>query len=92
MDYYGIHHQDIVYKQALLETGNFKSSLCKNGNNLFGLRGRNGYYKFGHWSESVKMYKDKIQCRYRTGEDYYQFLKRIRYATNPNYISTLKKM
>lgn len=84
MDQYEIHHQDIVYAQAILETGHFKSNLCKKGN-LFGLKGRKGYYHFNHWSESVKMYKERIQSKYREGEDYYHFLKRIHYATGEPY-------
>lgn len=88
----GIHHQDIVYAQAVLETGNFKASIFTKKQNLFGLRGRKGYYSFNHWSESIKMYKEKIQSRYKEGEDYYHFLKRIHYAENPNYTKSLKKL
>lgn len=91
MEYYNIHHKEIVYSQAVLETNNFKSNLCCNYNNLFGLRGRH-YYKYRHWSESVKAYKEKIQSRYKSGEDYYKFLKRIHYATNPNYNSFLRNI
>lgn len=92
MDEYGIHHKDIVYAQAVLETGHFKAPIFTKRNNLFGLKGKKGYYSFKHWSESVKMYKEKIQSRYREGEDYYHFLKRIHYATNPNYTKSLKKL
>ena len=92
LEYYGIHHKEIVYAQAIIETGNFKSKGCTRDNNLFGLRGRNGYYKYNHWSESVKAYKEKIQSRYKSGEDYYAFLKRIRYAENPDYIKVLKQI
>lgn len=92
LQFYGIHHAEIVYAQAILETGHFKSNVCKTKNNLFGLKGKNGYYSFNHWSESVKMYKEKIQSRYKNGEDYYSFLVRIRYASNPNYISVVKRI
>lgn len=85
----GLHHEDIVMSQAILETGHFKSPLAKKGN-LFGLRGRKGYYHYRHWSESVIAYRDKIQSRYRNGEDYYSFLKRINYCTSSNYIQKLK--
>lgn len=91
MDKYEIHHQDIVYAQAVLETGHFKSKLCKKGN-LFGLRGKKGYYHFNHWEESIKMYKEKIQSKYRKNEDYYQFLKRIHYAESSIYTKKLKQM
>ena len=92
MDSLGVHHQDIVIKQARLETGHYTSSLCRKGHNLFGLKHRGGYYRFEHWSESVKTYRDKIQARYRVGENYYAFLKRIRYATSPTYVQKVQRM
>ena len=92
MDSLGMHHQDIVIKQARLETGHYTSSLCRKGHNLFGLRHRRGYYRFEHWSESIKTYRDKIQARYRVGENYYAFLKRIRYATSPTYVQKVQRM
>ena len=91
MDYYGIHHQDIVYAQAYVETGNFTSIGCKNKNNLFGLMQGKKLRRFNHWSESVKFYKEKIQSKYKGG-DYYSFLKRIKYATSPTYNQALKKV
>lgn len=35
LEYYDIHHKEIVYAQAVLETGHFKSGGCRKGNNLF---------------------------------------------------------
>ena len=91
LEYYDIHHKEIVYAQAVLETGHFTSGGCRKGNNLFGLRGKH-YHKYKHWSESVIAYKEKIQSRYRLGEDYYSFLKRIHYAENPQYTNILKRI
>lgn len=90
--YYNIHHPEIVYSQAILETGYFKSPLCINHNNLFGLYNSNTkqYYKFNHWSESIKAYSDFIQYKYNKEEDYYSFLERINYAEDPEYIIKLK--
>lgn len=90
--YYDVKYPHIVYAQALIETGNFKSSLCLNDNNLFGLYNsrRSRYHRFDHWTESVIAYKDFIQHRYKSPEDYYKFLQRIGYAEDPNYISKLK--
>lgn len=84
-----IKHPHIVLAQAKLETGNYK---YLNNNNLFGLRHNKGYYKYEHWEHSIIAYKEKIQKRYRMGEDYYNFLKRIKYAENPNYIKHLKQI
>lgn len=92
LEYYGIHHKDIVYAQAIIESGNFKSKLCKNNNNIFGLKCRKRYCKYNHWSECVIDYKKRIQNRYKFGEDYYYFLRRIKYASDPNYIKSLKKI
>ena len=45
LEYYKIHHKEIVYAQAILETGWFKS--INHYNNLFGLRGKY-YYTYKH--------------------------------------------
>lgn len=94
LNYYNITHPEIVYAQAVLETGNFKSRICKEYNNLFGLyNSRTGdYYKFEHWSESVIAYLDYIQIKYHPPGDYYLFLKRIGYAEDPDYIIKVKKI
>lgn len=92
--YYNLQHPEIVYAQAILETGHFKSKLCKEANNLFGLYDskEKRYYKFNHWSESVVAYKEWIQRKYRSPENYYIFLRRINYASDTNYISKLKQI
>lgn len=92
--YYEVDHPEIVYAQAVLETGWFTSSLCLNSHNLFGLYNskKMGYYKFNHWTESVVAYKNWIQRRYKPPEDYYKFLSRIHYAEDPTYISKLKQI
>lgn len=90
-DYYNIQHSDVVVSQAILETGNFKSDLCLNQNNLFGLYNsrRDEFFSFDHWTKSVKAYRDKIQYRYHSG-DYYEWLQDIGYADDTCYISKLK--
>lgn len=94
LEYYEIKHPDIVYAQAILETGYFKSSVCINKNNLFGLYNskKNEYYSFNHWSESVLAYREWIQKRYKPPEDYYDFLQRIRYASDPQYVYKLREI
>lgn len=90
-DYYKIQHADVVVSQAILETGNFKSDLCLNQNNLFGLYNsrRDEFFSFDHWAKSVKAYRDKIQYRYHSG-DYYEWLQDIGYAEDTCYVSKLK--
>lgn len=92
--YYKVHHADIVVSQSILETGYYRSENCKIDNNLFGLYDsrKKEYYKFNHWTESVKAYRDKIQYRYKNGEDYYNFLTRIGYAEDSLYIQKIKSI
>lgn len=94
LKYYDIQHPDIVYAQALLETGHFKSVGCLKHHNLFGLYNSKAkrYCRFNHWTESVIAYKEWIQRRYKPPEDYYKFLSRIGYASDPTYISKLKQI
>lgn len=86
-----VPHANIVLKQAIHETGNFKSQLCKKHNNLFGLKGRKGYRKYSSYKECIADYKRLISSRYKGG-DYYAFLVRIGYAADKQYISKLKKI
>jgi flagellum-specific peptidoglycan hydrolase FlgJ len=88
---YNVKHPEIVLAQAKLETGNFTSTLCKKHGNLFGLKRKGGYAKFNNWRESVKAYRDWVQYKYKGG-DYYVFLKKIGYASDPKYIVKVKEM
>lgn len=94
LEYYDVKHPDIVYAQAILETGHFKSRVCKEYNNLFGLYNSytKDYYKFDHWSDSVLAYVDMIQYKYQQGENYYDFLERIGYAEDPYYTNKVKSI
>lgn len=89
---HGIKYPKIVLAQAILETGTFKSRLCREDNNLFGLRHSKGYYNFDHWEESVIAYRDWVQYKHRDGEGYYAFLKRIGYASAKDYIYKVRKI
>lgn len=89
----GVAHPKIVLAQAKLETGNYTSKVCLTHNNLFGLRKSDGsYYKFNHWKESVQAYKDYVQYKYQSPNDYYQFLENIGYAEDKSYTAKLKKI
>lgn len=91
LEKHNIPHASIVLAQAKLESNHFKSDLIRTHQNLFGLKKGNKYRRYSHWTECVKDYKDLISSRY-TGGDYYVFLDRIGYATDPNYTKTLKMM
>lgn len=63
-----IKYPDIVFAQAVLETGHFKSNLFQNANNLFGMKlpkkretvavgkTNGGYARFTDWESSVYDY------------------------------------
>lgn len=80
--YERLEYKDIVLLQSRLETGNYKSDIFLNGNNLFGMRFprsrptvATGSYKdhaqYSHWSESVMDYglwqKWYLSLGYRIG-------------------------
>ncbi len=88
-----IKYPKIVLAQAILETGWFKSSVCRNKHNLFGLTNpRTGkYYEFNHWTESVSAYKSKVQYKY-SGGNYLLWLDKIGYAEEKTYVRALIKV
>ena len=83
----GIRHPKIVLAQAILETGWFRSPLCRNRHNLFGLTNpqTGKYYEFNHWTESVRAYYTKVQYKYKRG-NYLLWLRDVGYAEDPRYI------
>lgn len=104
LDELNLPHADIVYAQSLLETGNFTSHIFKNNNNLFGMKvatirpttnigEESGHAVFKHWRQSVIDYALYSSCYLKrmTRAEYFQYLG-SRYAENPNYVSTLKKI
>lgn len=80
----------VVLAQARLETGNFKSKLCKTKHNIFGIKHNGRYASYSSWRACVADYKKCISSRYKGG-DYYSFLRRIGYARDPRYIAKLKE-
>ena len=94
LEYYGVKHPQIVYAQAVLETGHFKSKVCLKYNNLFGLYNskEKRYYKFKHWTECVAAYKKYIQKWKQPPNDYYKYLDDLGYAEDTSYTTKLKQM
>lgn len=98
LQYYGIEHPEIVLAQAILETGHFKSDICLLYNNLFGLYNSKvkDYYVFNHWTDSVEGYYNLVQKKYINNkydyDHYLDFLAKLPYATDPEYISKIKRI
>ena len=92
--HYNVRHPKIVLAQAKLESGNFTSNHYKKRNNFLGLYDskRKEYYKFNHWTDCIQGYKDMIEYKLRDNENYYNFLRRIKYATSENYIRQIKQI
>lgn len=95
---HGVKFPKIVLAQAILETGHFTSQVCRDKLNLFGLRNpKTGeYYAFEDWESSILGYKEWVQYKYKgnpTNEfQYYNFLKKIGYASAKDYIYKVRKI
>lgn len=92
--HYEVKEPKIVLAQAKLESGNFTSNLFINKNNFLGLYNsrKKEFFEFDHWSDCIKGYKNMIEYKLRDGENYYDFLERIGYAEDPDYIAKVKRI
>lgn len=101
-----IEYPDIVFAQAVLESGYMKSKIFYENNNLFGMRmperrpsiaieKNKGYAVYNCWTESIKDYKlfqDYLfRKRKKTREEYFSYLSR-RYAEDSSYVFFVKKI
>ena len=101
-----IKHPDVVFAQALLESGDFSSKVCKMNNNLFGMKmpetrktvahlGFKGYAKYESWKQSIYDYKLYQEHLFRHGElsrtQYMVKLNRI-YSEVSDYAVRLKRV
>lgn len=94
LKHYDFPAPEIITAQAVLETGNFKSRLFLEHNNLFGLYNskKMEYMKFDSWISCVFAYRKYILNKYKKDEDYYMFLDRIGYAEDSLYVQTVKQL
>jgi len=102
----GVQNPEIVCRQAVLETGWFKSSSFKDYHNPFGMkepkyretlcRGTElGHGSFDHWFEAVedyKMWQDYWLDTIYMPEQYYHFLDTLPYAKAKKYTKTLRRI
>lgn len=101
----GIMHPEIVFAQAKIETGNFKSYIFKEGNNLFGMKlatsrpttaiGEiSGHALYQNWMQSVQdyaLYQSAYLRKLKSKENYLDYL-RENYATDQEYVLKIKKI
>jgi hypothetical protein len=84
---------NVAFAQMKIETGNFKSAICRENRNIAGIKTSKSKYVAGmnRGHCSYKTYKDCIKDYVRIQNRY---LKNIdgRYAENPLYIQKLKSM
>jgi len=98
-----IKYPEIVYAQAVLETGNFKSEVFLQNHNLFGMRealirpttncGTNlNHATYAHWRESVldyALYQASYLYEIRSADEYYAYLFQ-HYAEDKTYVDKIK--
>ena len=102
----GIKFPDLVFAQALLESGDLRSSLCVKSNNLFGMKmptkretvakpGKKDYAKYDHWVQSVRDYKLLQEYLFRkreyTRSEYVEMLSR-RYSETGDYVNRVRRV
>jgi len=84
---------NVAFAQMKIETGNFKSAICKENRNIAGIKTSKSKYVAGMNRNhcSYRTYKDCIKDYIRIQNRY---LKNIdgRYAENPLYVQKLKSM
>ena len=100
-----IKHYKIVFAQAVIETGWFKSKSFKTANNLFGMKLATrrattavgeylGHAKYNNWKESVldyALYQSTYLSKFKSEEAYFAYLK-SNYAEDPDYVAKIKSI
>ena len=97
-----IKHPDVVLKQAKIESGNFKSKVFQENNNMFGFKRafkrantqvdtNRGYAVYDSWQECVIDYAlyQTYSAKNLGREEYINFLGK-HYAEDPNYKNLIR--
>lgn len=97
-----VQHPHIVMAQAIIETGNFNSTIYKENNNLFGMKlpmvrptvavgVKKEYAVYSSWKESIADYIiwQSIYARNLTEEEYLNKLKSV-YAEDSKYVEKIR--
>jgi len=95
----------IVYAQAVVESATFTSKLCKESNNLFGMRlaksrintadgDQFGFAYYESWYYSLLDYafwQSTYASNIKTEDEYLDFIAKV-YAEDPNYRNKIKTL
>jgi len=95
----------IPMAQSMIETGQWKSDIFLENNNLFGMREaksrittaigtNNNHAEYNSWRDSVydyAFYQSRYLGNIKSESEYYQYLA-ASYAEDPNYISKVKNI
>ena len=90
LESWGFRDPLAVWRISMWETGYLKSSICREKNNLFGLRGKRDYLSFPDWKACVvamKSLEDRKYAEYSVKKkgDYYDFIAWWGYKTGHSY-------
>lgn len=88
----GVKHPEVVLKQAIYESGHFRSHIYQTKNNLFGFRNKR-YITYDTWQSCVDYYKVWQNKHYTNDSlDYYRFIQRMNFSgkNRQRYVSQLK--
>lgn len=99
-----IEHPDIVYAQAILETGYFTSKIFVENNNLFGMKmpkrretfainEKNNHAAFESWYDSIQDYKiwQSTYASNKSRDEYFDYLEK-HYSEDKQYVKKLKRI
>ncbi len=100
---YDIKHSDIVKRQIWLESARLTSFICKANKNPLGMKYAKGRkttaigeaYSCAIYPSIEKAIEDYAiwqKLYYQRNDNYYNFLQRIGYATDKDYIKKLKQI
>lgn len=102
---FNVKFPHIVYAQAVLESGGFKSDLFIENNNMFGMKIAkqrpttakglgSSYAKYDNWMMSVldyALFQSAFLRKINNEDRYYKYLA-ANYAEDPGYVSKLRKI
>lgn len=98
-----VKYPHIVLAQAIVESGNFKSRIFKENNNLFGMKEaavrintasgtQHGHAYYNNWLESIydyAFYQSRYLGTIKSEQQYFSYLSNS-YAEADHYVNTLK--